>query len=229
MRIASRVIGIALALAGVAFFVVSFFIVTSGFDRKSVLVDTRPDRTEWITGALSAAFGVGFILAGRYYLKLNVHELDQVQERPASRLAPYFIKSRRALKIIAQAGLVISLIRLAAACFGVNLTGAWAAWPLVVALVSLAFIEGKIAKNQTGDHLDWRSVPDWLRSPLKILLKAGGAAFLILALVFGWNAWFQPNVSTPIVQAGLLALFFAWESLFFEYGDISADQTQRTR
>ena len=126
MRIASRIVGIVLALAGLAFLALPFVIVTGGFDRKSVLADSGPDRTAWIAGSICAILGVGFILAGTYFFRLDVDALDEAQKPPASRFAPYFAAHRRELKLIAQAGLVISLIRLGVACFSVDWPGRWA-------------------------------------------------------------------------------------------------------
>jgi hypothetical protein len=117
---------------------------------------------------------------------------------------------------------------LAAAFFRDDWPGPWAVWPLVLTLLGLAVIEGKIAKPQTGHHLDWLSVPDRLQSPLKLLFKLGGIALLILALLFVWNAWFHSQGS-PRVRAALLAFFFAWESLFFAYGEMRTHAKQQTR
>jgi hypothetical protein len=228
MRIASRVIGVALALAGIAFFVVSFFIVTGGFDRRSVLVDSGPDRTEWIAGSFSAALGAGFILAGLYYLKFNVHELDQAQERPASRLASYLANHRRALKVVAQAGLVVSLIRLAAACFGQDWPSEWAALPLSLVLISLVVVAGQVARGNVADHLDWEQVPARVRPALRILWKAVGPALLILGLLFAWSQW-RHQESSPVVQKGFVVILFAWAAIFFAYGDIRAGEKHVTR
>ena len=44
---------------------------------------------------------------------------------------------------------------------------------------------------------------------------------MILLLLCGWNAWFHPKASPRIVRAGLIAILFAWEALFFQYGEPS--------
>jgi len=187
MRVASRVLGFVLALAGVGFFVASFFVVTSGFDRKSVFVESGPDRTVWSAGALSAAFGVGFLLAGGYFLKLNVNELDETQEQPPSRFAPYFLAYRREFQVIAQTGFVISLIRLAVACFGRDWPGRWAALPLYVVSIGLLVIATQITRGG-ADHLDWERVPERMRPVLRIMWNAvGPALWILLGLLFVWN------------------------------------------
>jgi hypothetical protein len=112
MRVASRIAGILLALAGLGFLV-------AGFGRQSVLEESTSGRTAWIAGSFSAVIGIGFILG--------------------------------------------------------------------------------VARHQMGDHLDWRSVPDWIRSVLKPMLKAGKAAFLILVPLFIWDQWSHHEVFSPIV------------------------------
>jgi MFS family permease len=223
MRIASRVIGVALAFAGVAFFVVSFFIVSSGFDPKSVLEESGPDKTAWMAGAATAAFGAGFILAGRYYFKLNVDERDQ--ERPASRLTSYCTKHRRELKIIAQAGLVISLIRLAATSLGDDWPGKLAALPLSLVSIGLLIIASQIGRGRTASHLDWEQVPQRVRPLLRIIWKAVGPALWILGLLFGWSQW-RHQVESPAVQAAIIAILFAWGAMFFAYGEMRPEEKQ---
>jgi hypothetical protein len=72
MRIASRVLGIVLAMAGAALLALSVFVVAGGFDRRSVLVESGPDRNVWIAGSVPLAFGVVLILAGRYFFRLDL-------------------------------------------------------------------------------------------------------------------------------------------------------------
>jgi len=77
MRIATRVLGIWLAMAGVALVALSVFAVAGGFDRRSVLAESGPDRYSWIGGSVALAFGVVFILAGRHFFKLDLDALDE--------------------------------------------------------------------------------------------------------------------------------------------------------
>ena len=219
MRVASRIIGVALALAGLVFLGLSVFIVAGGFDRRSVLVESGPDRTGWISGAITAALGVFFLLAGWHYLKLDVDQIDDANNQPASRFAPYFISHRREFKLIAQIGLVISLIRLGAACFGVDWPGRWAAWALALVWIGLLVIGRQIAEPPTMG-LDWQTVPERLRPVLKAAVNLGRAAFVILLLAFVWNQWSHHQAPPRVVNNGFLPLFFAWEALFFAYGEV---------
>ena len=183
MRIASRVVGIVLAVIGLIFVVLGALALFL-FRPLSVL-DGSLASPAWPGSAFAAALGIGLILIGWYYFTLNVEALDESLERLASRFAPYIIAHRRQLKLIAQVGLVISLICLGAACFGMDWAGGWAAWPLVLAGIGLAAIEGKIARGNVTDHLDWESVPERMRPMLKPLLKVGRATFLVLVLLCG--------------------------------------------
>jgi hypothetical protein len=165
---------------------------------------------------LVSAFG--FTLAGRYFLKLDIDRLDEPRDLPASRFTAYFIAHRRELKIVAQAGLAISLVRFVAACFGVDWPGRRLSWILIVVLIGLAAIEGQITKAWTADRMDWERVPERMRAVLTVVWKAGGAAFLILLLISGWNSWSHNEIFAPIVQSALMGLIFASEALFFTYG-----------
>lgn len=218
MRVASRVIGTFLALAGVAFFVVCFFMVSGRFDRRSVLVESGPNAIVWAAAGFSAILGVGFILAGRYYLTLDIDSLDKTQEQPPSRSAAYFLARRRSWKVIAQIGLLISLIRLGAACFGIEWSGRWVTWPLLIVLIGLAAIESRIAGSRYADHIDWETVPQPLQQVLRLTFNAGVTLFFVLMLLFLWNGWARHKVAPQIVLAGAFVLPFAWEAMFFSYG-----------
>src|ERR1700728_4985159 len=110
MRIASRVVGVVLVLTGLGFVALSGYVFAIG--------RWRSDAAIWILCACLVSAGVGCVLAGRYFLRLDFNEPEDAQVRPASRFAPYFLAHRRELKLIAQVGFAISLVRLAAACFG---------------------------------------------------------------------------------------------------------------
>jgi hypothetical protein len=220
MRIASRIAGILLALAGLGFLVVSVFVLISGFGPDSVLAPSHVGRAAWIGELFFAAMGVGLLLEGRYFLKLDIDTLDERSERPASRFALYFIAHRREVKLIAQVGFAISLIQVAAACFGVVWPARWAAWPLILAVIGLAAVEARIADPKTPSHFDWHRAPEGMRPVFGALVKAGEAAFLILLLLLGWSQWAHHPKVLRIVEAGLFVLAFTREALFFSYGKL---------
>jgi hypothetical protein len=207
-----------MALAGLAFLLIFLSIVLVG--PESVLAEPDLGRRVW-RGLPLMVVGIGFILAGWYFFRLDVDKLDEEGDQPASRFAPYFLAHRRDLKVVAQVGLAISLIRLAAACFGRDWPGRWAVWPLVVTWAGLAVIGSRIAKPPTMD-LDWQTVPERVRPALIAVVKAARAAFLILVLVFVWDQWSHHRAPAQLVQAGLIMLVFAGEALFFAYGKMRA-------
>src|SRR5579863_8846154 len=107
MRVASRTIGGLLVLCGLGFFAGLVWLVASGSIRETVA---------WFVAAFFLAGGLGLLLAGRYYLRLDVDALDDEQPpRPAWRYARYFVAHRRELRVLAQIGRVVSLIHLGAA------------------------------------------------------------------------------------------------------------------
>jgi hypothetical protein len=223
MRVASRVVGALLALAGLVFLALFVFMVTLGFDRGSVLVETS-HRTTWIAGSFTAALGVALVLAGRHYYTLDVDRLDEEPVRSPWRFAPYVQKYRHQLRTIAQVGLVISLVRLAAACFQVDWPGAWVTWPLLLAAAALGDIAGRTSIPNAMNRFDWKGVPKRTQPVLKPALQAGEAAFIILILLSGWNAWSHRLVfPSPAIFTGFIALLFGWETLFFCYGEIWID------
>jgi hypothetical protein len=224
MRIASRVLGIVLAMAGVVFLALSVFVVAGGFDRRSVLVESGPDRNSWIAGSVSLAFGLVLILAGRYFFRLDLDALDETRGWPASRFAPYLLAHLYELKFTARAGFVISLVRLAAVSFGVDWPGKWAALPLYLASISMLLVAGQIGKE--GLDLEWEHVPERMRPILRVLWKAVGPALWIFMPLFVWSRW-RHQAFLPVISAGFIVLFFAWAALFFAYGEIRQAETPR--
>jgi hypothetical protein len=211
VRVASRIIGVALALAGLVFLGLSVSLLLARPD--SVLEDPELGRRA-LSELPFVVVGVGFLLAGWYFLRLDVDQIDDAQDRPASRFAPFLLAHRGALRIIALVGLAISVIRLVAVYFGYP----WPAWPLILAWIGLLVIGRQIAKPSMMS-LDWQSVPELLRPVLKATVNVGRAMVMILLAVFAWSQW-SHRVPAQLVQAGLITLVFAWEFLFFAYGEV---------
>jgi hypothetical protein len=223
MRVASRIVGALLALAGLAFLALFVFVVTLGFDRGSVLIEAS-HRTTWIAGSFATALSIAFLLAGRYYFMLDVEKPDEEPVRSPWRFAPYVQAYRHQLKTIALVGLVISLVRLAAACFEVDWPGAWVTWPLLLAAFGLGTIAGRSSIPDAMNRFDWKAVPKRIPAALNLALQGGEAVFVILALLSVWNAWSHHLVSPPpAILTGLVALLFGWEAVFFSYGKIHID------
>jgi hypothetical protein len=71
--------------------------------------------------------------------------------------------------------------------------------------------------------LEWQTVPRRIRPALRITWNAVGPALLIPGLLYAWNLW-RHQVSPPIIQSWFLVVMFAWESLFFAYGEVRTDR-----
>ncbi len=170
--------------------------------------------------------GVGFILAGRSFLKLDVDKIDGPQ--PASRFAPFFVAHRRELKIIAQAGLLISLIRLAATSFGEDWPGKWVTFPLYFVSIVLLTIASQIARGRAADHLDWEEVPARVRPFLRTLWKSVGPVLGILVLLFA-GSQLRHQAPSPVLRAGFNVVLFVWPALFFAYGEMRAEESRGDR
>jgi len=85
-----------LALAGHGFVVISVVLLVM-YRPQSVL--QGPSLGGRITTEIAfLVIGVGFILAGWHFFRLDVDKPDEVQDRPPSRFAPYFIAHRHELK-----------------------------------------------------------------------------------------------------------------------------------
>jgi putative Mn2+ efflux pump MntP len=223
MRLASRIIAILLVLAGLSFLTLVVLLVFVSLNRGSVLAESNSHRTAWISGSILAVLGVGFILAGRYYLQFDVNVPDWHPKAASSRLTSYFLAHRREWKSLALLGLIISLVHLGAVSFGADWMGWRITWPLAVVWIGLFAIANQVANRQATQYFDWQMVPDAMRF-VKAMLKAGQAAFLILALILVWNRWSHRRAPSQIVGAAMIVLLFAWELLFFSYGKIKSNQ-----
>jgi hypothetical protein len=190
MRVASRIIGVALALAGLGFLLVFPLIV-----RESVLAGSQ----SWKGPAFAVILAVGFLLAGWYYFKLDIDALDDTEERPASRFARYLIARHRELRLIALVGFAVSLIRLGALCFGVDWPGLWVRWGLLLIWMALPAAGGDLGAGG--------------RSWLKSVRNVGIAAICILALLWAWSQYSHQQAASRISEATLMVLLFAWESM----------------
>jgi hypothetical protein len=222
MRVASRVIVGVLALTGLIFVSLGtllFFL----FHPQSVLAESPFGRPVWTGPAMAVGLGIGLLLLGWYYFRLDVDALD-AQDQPTSRFALYFLAHQRQLKVIAQVGLAISLIRFGALCFGVDWPGRWVTWPLAIAWIGLGFVAGPIARGQATDRLDWERVPERMRTVLRMAWKAVGPALWILLLLIAWGGWRRQASWLAVTNGLLVVVIFTWEALFFAYGEMRTDE-----
>jgi|SRR5665213_2906474 len=199
MGVASRIIGIVLALAGLIFVCLSILFLFQ-LRPQSVLAGPASGRPAWTGAAFAAVLGVVLLLAGWHYFKLDVDALDDTQDQP-TRFALYFQAHRRELKLIAQVGLAISLIRLGALCFGVDWPGRWVTLLLFLAWAALPATDGNTKVE--ADR----------RPSLKSVRNAGGVAAGTLMLFLAWSEHSHLQTATRVSEAGIMALLFAWESI----------------
>jgi hypothetical protein len=76
MRIASRVVGVVLALAGLACFALCFLALLGSFERRSVLAEAPPSPDTWAVSGSCAAIGIGLIVVAWYYLRMDAKGED---------------------------------------------------------------------------------------------------------------------------------------------------------
>lgn len=135
------------------------------------------------------------------------------------------IAHRRDLERAAQVGCVLTLVCLAAFCFGKD-------WPLRVGLWPLflgAFVLFQIARNSAdrsfASEQDWRRVP----SPMRIVLQRSKTLliglFFVAVLLKIWSLKSAEHseayrLAAWIVVGGDIAFLFALEGLFFRYGEL---------
>jgi hypothetical protein len=214
MRLASRIIGVLLVIAGLGFFAaLGYGALTEGWRGATV-------------GLLAffLAAGAGLLLGGRYYLRVDPETPDEVES--ASTPTLFLITHRRELKVLAQVGLVLSVIRLGSACFGIDWPGRWADWPLLLLLLALLYFGRKMASPDVPDNADWMRVPGWIRRSLPRVSTALWVAALLSVFTQLWPS-LQALPENPIYHLMIrllflagMTMFYAEEVLFFTYGEL---------
>jgi hypothetical protein len=145
MRIVNRTLGVFFALCGV-FVLCVFPFRLGGAIRTS-------DNAEIVASCILAVIGIGFLFAGRYYVQSDPDAKDA--PRPASKLSHFLVDHRRNLKVLAQAGFALSLIRLIEACFGSDWPTRWITYALVIGAFILHDCGKKAANPAVLDNSDW--------------------------------------------------------------------------
>jgi hypothetical protein len=217
MRIELKVVGVAIALCG-AFFLSIFPSMLGNAIRT-------PDNGAVVFSLILAVLGVGFIFAGRYYFQLNPDAKDA--PRPGSKLSHFLVDHRRDLKVLAQAGVVLSLIRLIEACFGSDWPTRWITYVLVIGAFTVHDCGKKAANPAVIDNSDWMTVPARIRHVFEQAEKAVGAlmlGFALLALLTLFNH--SDGVShlagfvARFIADAMAMIIYGRAALFFAYGEL---------
>lgn len=189
MRVASRIIGGVLVFCGVCFLAIATFL----FVGKGI---------PWKAGTFGLGLGIGLLLAGRYYLRLDVDAPENEPEEPQ----PWrFTAYRRQFSVLAQAGLVLSLIRLIVLCLGPDVPG-WAHWVLTIVCLGLLVIAPGA-----------KAIPKWATQVLTFWFLA----LVLFVLLAAWQRSSLPSRLVenrePILSAGFFGYLYALEALSFAY------------
>jgi hypothetical protein len=220
MRIASRVIGVVLGFAGLAFLALAILALTGSFDGRSVLADRGPSREEWSSSGFAAAIGIVLLVFAWYFLRMDTE--PEESPRAPSRVDLHVAAHRRELALIAAAGCVASLARVGAVSAGIEWPGGWAGGILVWLAVALGITAQPIG------GMDWNRVPESRRLVVKTMFRAGQLALVAVVVTFAWNQWHQ-RFSDPAVESGFSALLFGWAAISFSYGHAAVAENEEEK
>ena len=147
----------------------------------------------------------------------------------ASQSTPFAIllsSHRRQLKGLALTGLGLTLFYLVGVFLGTQ--AQWPLWPLGMGALVLRSLGRKIANPETTGNRDWQNVPARLREIFPLAKKIVDVAFLLTVLLTYWNFWHSASApkipgsrfAFQVVLDVEVALLYALEALFFEYGEL---------
>jgi hypothetical protein len=215
VRITVKVIGIFSALFGVL--LLSLFPFTLGNAIRT------SDNGAALASGIMVVLGLGFIFAGRHFFHADPSVEDPIP--PASNFSRYLTRHRRDLKMIAQIGFALSVIRLVTACFDSDWPAPQTTWFLLIGGVLLDYCGRKAADPAVTDNRDWMHVPLWIRRVLEtgstaISIVWIGAVFLAI-----YRQSYPPGIQispfvTRIALDAMLIFMYARTALFFAYGEL---------
>jgi hypothetical protein len=216
MRLFGRILGAFFALCGIA--ILAMFV--------SGLATEGWHRGNWKEDGVFIGVGLGLILAGRYYWRMDVNA--PVKAQPTSSFTLFLVNHRHQLKVLSQGGLALSLIAFIAACFRYKSTR-WTWLPLFIGALVLNSFARRVANPEIADNRDWMRVPEWIRGTLPRIEKALGVAwFLVIGLILV-NEWLlQSRLSASsayrfgvlLVLYAMLVSMYGLQALFFQYGEL---------
>jgi hypothetical protein len=214
VRITVKILGVLLALFGVLLLAVFPFALGNAIKTS--------DNGASLAAGVMAVLGIGFLFAGRHFFQADPSVEDNTP--PPSNFSRLLVRHRRELSSIAQIGLMLSVIRLIAACFG----SAWpplTTWFLLICAFALDYCGRKAANPAVTDNRDWMTVPAWIRRILEWAQPAVsvlGLGVILLAIYAQWppGGGHAPAFILRIAFDCLLAFMYALVALFFRYGEL---------
>jgi hypothetical protein len=208
MRIASRIIGTVLFGTGLGLIAIFVYV---GFSEGW-------SGTSWFAAAFFLGGGAALMFVGRRYLILDPDAEEDA--KPATKATEFLVAHRGRLKVLAQTGIALSIIRAGLACFGSNWPGRWADATLTLGAIVLFFVGRRTAGPEVSDSRDWERVPSWIR---KSLPRIWGTALWIALLLMALQLLSKSEVYQLFIRVLFLigvAVLYAVEALYFTYGEL---------
>ena len=175
------------------------------------------------------AIGVGFFFAGRHFFQLDPDV--EHPPPPVSNLARFLVNHRRDLKVLAQVGFVLSLIRLLEASFGSDWPTRYATSFLLIGAFVLYYCGGKAANPTVTGNRDWMKVPTRIRRVLEPAQKTVGVLWLGAVLLFIYRQWSHSSsevshLASRIILDIIVTFMYALTALFFAYGELQPGKAE---
>jgi preprotein translocase subunit SecG len=136
------------------------------------------------------------------------------------------VNHRRELKVLAQAGFVLSLIRLIASSFNPDWPARSTIWLLLLFGAFALFYCAKKASNPAvTDNRDWMKVPTRIRRALEIGFQVLGVLVFVLAFPNLRNLRSHPvsvlaHFISRVTPEVMTTFMYALAALFFAYGEL---------
>jgi hypothetical protein len=216
MRIGFKILGVFLALFGVL--LLSLFPFTLGNAIRT------SDNGAVVASCIMVVIGIGFIFAGRHFVQLDPDVEDSAPL--VSNLTRFLVNHRRELKVLAQTGFALSLVRLIAAIFITDWPRRSTIWFLLLfGGFALFYCGKKASKPAVTDNRDWRMVPTRIRRTLEMGFNVFG--ILVAGLVFlkiwtpmGNSAGSLAHFVLRVTPEIMTTFIYALAGLFFAYGEL---------
>jgi hypothetical protein len=158
-----------------------------------------------------------------------VEEKDILSPPSKTRLGQFLARHRRELKVLAQTGCVLCLVRMATALFKLDRPNDRTYIFLVVGFFALYYCARAAADPLAKDKC--LRVPTWVRrgfQPALMTCWAAVAAASLLNIFTGRPSGAAYHVLVVGGGSGFLALLYALEAMFFAYGDLKDSSDEGT-